>query len=284
MGLIPHDGTGCHRQDLRTGRAPADRGPPQRQARRRLRRERRQGQRHLHEPRRGGRGRSQHHGDPHRVQGPSGMPCRTSSAARAPRRRSCGSGGTARPRLVLGGVLSTKTPPGRSSRRPPRPAHSLVRGAAVNIVVSKGRQLHFRHRPHRPASADRAVAALTDAATVDATKQEFSTTVPKGKVISHPRDRHALPGRQGGPRGLQGAGDGQGPERAGQAGRRGTQDPEAAGFKVKVENFMGGIFGTVRTQSPAAEAEAPKGSKPPWSSSDPPPPQPPSRRPERPCP
>ena len=36
---------------------------------------------------------------------------------------------------------------------------------------------------------------------------------------------------------------------------------EAAGFKVKVENFMGGIFGTVRSQSPAAEAEAPKGSE-----------------------
>ena len=33
-----------------------------------------------------------------------------------------------------------------------------------------------------------------------------------------------------------------------------------AGFEVKVESFMGGIFGTVRSQTPAANTDAPKGS------------------------
>jgi serine/threonine-protein kinase len=32
-----------------------------------------------------------------------------------------------------------------------------------------------------------------------------------------------------------------------------------AGFEVKVERFMGGIFGTVRSQDPPAGSEHPKG-------------------------
>ena len=46
---------------------------------------------------------------------------------------------------------------------------------------------------------------------------------------------------------------------------QGKQEPEAvkllddAGFKVKVERFMGGMFGTVRSQDPAADSEQPKG-------------------------
>ena len=35
---------------------------------------------------------------------------------------------------------------------------------------------------------------------------------------------------------------------------------EGAGFKVVVERFMGGIFGTVRSQEPGANTEQPKGS------------------------
>jgi serine/threonine-protein kinase len=39
-----------------------------------------------------------------------------------------------------------------------------------------------------------------------------------------------------------------------------TQILKTAGFEVKVERFMGGIFGTVRSQSPGANTEQPKGS------------------------
>jgi eukaryotic-like serine/threonine-protein kinase len=39
-----------------------------------------------------------------------------------------------------------------------------------------------------------------------------------------------------------------------------TQILESAGFKVAVERFMGGIFGTVRSQEPGANTEQPKGS------------------------
>ena len=35
---------------------------------------------------------------------------------------------------------------------------------------------------------------------------------------------------------------------------------EAAGFQVKVENLFGGIFGTVRFQSPEAGQQVPEGS------------------------
>ena len=38
-----------------------------------------------------------------------------------------------------------------------------------------------------------------------------------------------------------------------------TQILEDAGFEVKVERFMGGIFGTVRSQNPGANTEQPKG-------------------------
>jgi beta-lactam-binding protein with PASTA domain len=34
---------------------------------------------------------------------------------------------------------------------------------------------------------------------------------------------------------------------------------EDAGFKVKVDRFMGGIFGTVRSQDPPADSMQPKG-------------------------
>ena len=39
-----------------------------------------------------------------------------------------------------------------------------------------------------------------------------------------------------------------------------TRILEAAGFKVKVERFMGGVFGTVRDTDPPAGQRAPEGS------------------------
>lgn len=168
-------------------------------------------------------------------------------------------------RLALGSsseAFDEKTPAGQIVSTTPKAGTQLKRGAAVNIVISKGRQ-PISVTDHTGQPADQAVAALTDAGlTVDATKQEFSTTVPKGSVISQTPATGTLF-----------RGDkvvlvvSKGPEMVKVPNVQGKQVAEArkileaAGFKVKLENFMGGIFGTVRTQSPAAEAEAPKGSE-----------------------
>jgi serine/threonine-protein kinase len=167
-------------------------------------------------------------------------------------------------RLTLGKATEAfdeKVPAGQIVSSAPKAGTQVKRGTAVTIVVSKGRQpitvQDFTGKP-----ADQAVAALTGAGLkVDATKQEFSTDVPKGSVIS-----------QAPASGTLFRGDqvvlvvSKGPEMVKVPDVQGRQLDEArkilegAGFKVEVENFMGGIFGTVRSQAPAADSEAPKGS------------------------
>jgi serine/threonine-protein kinase len=131
----------------------------------------------------------------------------------------------------------------------------------VNIVVSKGRQpIEVQDFTGKP--ADQAVAALTDAGLqVDATKQEFSDSVPKGSVISQtPANGTLFRGDQvtlvvsKGPELVKV------PNVQGKQLQEAQQILEGAGFTVKVESFMGGIFGTVRSQDPGADAEVPKGS------------------------
>jgi len=126
-------------------------------------------------------------------------------------------------------------------------------------VVSKGRQpievTDFTGKP-----ADDAVKALTDAGLeVDATEQKNDATVPKGAVISQSPASGTLY-----------RGDkvtlvvSKGPELVKVPDVQGKQEKEAvkiledAGFQVKVDRFMGGIFGTVRSQNPAAGSEQPK--------------------------
>jgi serine/threonine-protein kinase len=167
-------------------------------------------------------------------------------------------------RLTLGGsseAFDEKVPAGQIISSTPKAGTQLKRGTAVTIVVSKGRQpipvTDFTGKP-----ADQAVAALTDAGLkVDATKQEFSADVPKGSVISqNPSSGTLFRGDQ------VSLVVSKGPEMVTVPNVQGKQVPEArtiledAGFQVKVENFMGGIFGTVRSQSPAGDAKAPKGS------------------------
>ena len=131
----------------------------------------------------------------------------------------------------------------------------------MTIVVSKGRQpIDVTDYTGKP--ADQAVAALTDAGLrVDATKQEISTACPRAtsspRAPPPERSSGATRSRSWCPR-----------ARDGRASRtsRASSCAEArtiledAGFKVRVENFMGGIFGTVRSQSPAAGTMQPKGS------------------------
>ena len=167
-------------------------------------------------------------------------------------------------RLTLGGsseAYDEKIPAGQIVSSTPRAGTQLRRGTAVTIVVSKGRQpIDVTDYTGKP--ADQAVAALTDAGLrVDATKQEFSTDVPKGSVIS-----------QSPATGTLFRGDqvtlvvSKGPEMVSVPNVQGKQLRQArtiledAGFQVRVENFMGGLFGTVRSQSPAGDAKAPKGS------------------------
>jgi serine/threonine-protein kinase len=167
-------------------------------------------------------------------------------------------------RLTLGGsseAYDEKIPAGQIVSSTPRAGTQLRRGTAVTIVVSKGRQpIDVTDYTGKP--ADQAVAALTDAGLrVDATKQEFSTDVPKGSVISQsPATGTLFRGDQvtlvvsKGPEMVSV------PNVQGKQLRQARKILEDAGFQVRVENFMGGLFGTVRSQSPAGDAKAPKGS------------------------
>lgn len=137
----------------------------------------------------------------------------------------------------------------------------LKRGAPVDLVVSQGRQpipvTDFTGQP-----AAQAIDALTKAGLqVDATQQQNSDTVPKGNVI-----------RQSPSGGTLYKGDrvtlvvSKGPVMVTVPNVEGSQEGDAtkvltaAGFKVSVQRFMGGIFGTVRSQDPPAGSQQPKGS------------------------
>ncbi len=142
----------------------------------------------------------------------------------------------------------------------PRQGTLLRRGAAVDIVVSRGRKpIQVSDFTGKPATA--AVDALTqEGLTVDATRQENSDTVPKGSVVS-----------QSPASGTLFRGDkvtlvvSKGPVLVAVPDVQGKQEAEAtklltdAGFKVTIKRFMGGIFGTVRSQDPASGTEQPKG-------------------------
>jgi beta-lactam-binding protein with PASTA domain/predicted Ser/Thr protein kinase len=167
-------------------------------------------------------------------------------------------------RLRLGAVSQKyheKVPAGQILTSSPAEGTALKRGAPVSIVVSRGRQpIPVPDVTGRP--ADQAVRTLTDAGLrVDATKQAFSPSVPKGSVISQSPSSGTLY-----------RGDtvtlvvSKGPEMVkvpdvqGKQLEVATAALEAAGLKVKVEKFMGGVFGTVRSQSPAPGTMQPKGS------------------------
>jgi serine/threonine-protein kinase len=166
-------------------------------------------------------------------------------------------------KLVLGKTSEAydeKVPAGQILKVTPKEGTPLKRGAAVAIVVSKGRQpIEVQDFTGKP--ADQAVKALTDEGLqVDATQQEFSEDVAKGSVISQTPSSGTLY-----------KGDqvklvvSKGPELFKVPDVTRKQEAEArkiltdAGFEVKVERFMGGIFGTVRSQDPPAGSEHPKG-------------------------
>ncbi len=138
---------------------------------------------------------------------------------------------------------------------------SVKRATAVALVISKGRQpIEVQDWTGKP--ADQAIKALTDAKLkVDATKQDWSTTVPSGSVISQSPATGTL--FQGDPVTLVVS---KGPELVIVPPVIGKQEGEATsilvgvGFKVTIERAFGGFFGTVRLQSIDAGTAAPKGS------------------------
>ena len=167
-------------------------------------------------------------------------------------------------RLTLGQVsqaFSETAPPGQVISTLPAADTSVKRATAVALVISKGRQpIQVQDWTGKP--ADQAVKALTDAKLkVDATKQDWSDTVPKGSVISQSPATGTL--FQGDPVTLVVS---KGPELVIVPPVIGKQEGEATsilvalGFKVTIERAFGGIFGTVRLQSVDPETQAPKGS------------------------
>jgi len=167
-------------------------------------------------------------------------------------------------KLALGKVseaFNETVPQGQVISTSPAAATSVKRGTAVALVTSRGRQpIELKDWTGKP--ADQAVKALTGAKLkVDATKQDWSVTVPKGSVIS-----------QSPATGTLFQGDlvtlvvSKGPQLVAVPPVIGRQEGEARsileglGFKVKIERAFGGRFGLVTAQSVAAGTTAPTGS------------------------
>lgn len=143
----------------------------------------------------------------------------------------------------------------------PKVGTPLKRGTKVNIVVSKGKQpipvADFTNKP-----AAEAVDALSKAGlTVDATEQANSDTIAKGNVISQsPAGGTLFKGETVKLVVSKGPVLVKVPDVSGKQADEAEAILRAAGFDVKRENALGGIFGTVHHTNPAANTEAPKGS------------------------
>lgn len=165
--------------------------------------------------------------------------------------------------LALGKVteaFSEKVPDGQVVSTSPKAGTQLKRDAAVALVVSKGRQpISVPDVTGKDAVA--ATKTLEDLGLdVDASRQENSDTVAAGDVVSQsPRDGTLYRGDQ------VTLVVSKGPVLVDVPNVIGKQLPEArrilegAGFQVKVERALGGIFGTVRFQDPE-NGKARKGS------------------------
>ena len=158
------------------------------------------------------------------------------------------------------GKYSEEVAKGVVLKQDPASGQKLRRGAKVALVVSRG-----------PAPVDvPSLAGLTPKA-ADAVLEkaglkgrnagkEYSTTVKAGEVMSQQPSGGQL--ERGatveyvlsrGPRMIEV------PDMQGRQLAQARQELEALGFKVDVEEFLGGFFGTVRSQSPAG-GSAPEGS------------------------
>jgi len=167
-------------------------------------------------------------------------------------------------RLTVGKIsqaFSETVPQGQVVSTSPPAGSSVKRATAVALVISKGRQpitiLDWTGKP-----ANQAFKALSDAKLkVDATRQDWNDTVPKGSVISQTPATGPL--FQGD---LVTLVVSKGPQFVVVPDVFGRQEGEARsileglGFIVKVDRIAGGLFGTVRFQSIPAGTPTPTGS------------------------
>ena len=166
--------------------------------------------------------------------------------------------------LTVGKVskaFDEKIPDGQVVSAKPGPGASLKKSTAVALTVSKGRK-PIDVPDLTGAVATKASRQLSDLGLkVDATKQENSDTVAKGKVISQsPRDGTLYRGDTVTLVVSKGPVLVEVPGVVGQQLAQARSALEAAGFKVTVRRALGGFFGTVRLQDPAGGSKAPKGS------------------------
>jgi serine/threonine protein kinase/beta-lactam-binding protein with PASTA domain len=136
----------------------------------------------------------------------------------------------------------------------------LAPGKAVDLVVSKGpAPVDITDWTGQP--IEQATQALTDAGLKVKPVEQFNEKVDEGLVISqrpgagtvHRGDTITLVVSKGPP--LVDV-----PDVTGKSVNEARKILKDAGFKVKVDNFMGGFFGKVRFQSPDGGKQAPKGS------------------------
>jgi len=158
-------------------------------------------------------------------------------------------------------AFDEKIPEGQVVTAKPGPGASLKKNATVALTVSKGRKpIDVPDLTGKDATtASRQLSGL--GLKVDATKQQNSDTVGKGKVISQdPRDGTLFKGDKVTLVVSKGPVLVDVPNVVGQQLDQARTALEGAGFKVEVRRALGGFFGTVRLQDPAGGSKAPKGS------------------------
>ncbi|MGE9808038.1 Stk1 family PASTA domain-containing Ser/Thr kinase [Janibacter sp. G1551] len=150
---------------------------------------------------------------------------------------------------------------GKVIRTGPEAGEQLKRGAAVSLVVSKGREPIAV--PQVTGKAADEAASILESAGLKVVREDpiFDPQVPKGAVIS--QDQASATLFRGDTVTLRIS---KGPEMVTVPDVQGRQEADAirilkeAGFTVKVERYLGGIFGTVRTSTPGGGTSAIKGS------------------------
>jgi serine/threonine-protein kinase len=166
--------------------------------------------------------------------------------------------------LTVGKVTKAydeKVPEGQVVSAKPGPGASLKKSTKVALTVSRGRQ-PIDVPDLTGKDATRAARQLSDLGLkVDATEQQNSDTVAKGRVISQsPRDGTAFRGDAVTLVVSKGPVLVAVPNVVADQLQQARAALQAAGFKVKVEKLLGGFFNTVRSQTPPAGSMAPKGS------------------------
>ena len=143
----------------------------------------------------------------------------------------------------------------------PEPGSPLKRDAAVSVVVSKGPEpIPVPSVTGQP--ADAAVKAIEAAGLTSARSDDaYSTSVPKGAVISQsPADGALTRGQTVTITVSKGPEMVSVPDVKGLTEAEATAKLKAAGLEVKVQKFFGGILDEVTASRPGGGASAPKGS------------------------